>query len=154
MARRPVAVVTAIVLVLEAFGVAALNGFLGLVVDRQHMSLGGLDPHLMSVSTWVLGVVVGLFLLLCAVGLVRAAVRNRDVTGFFRVLLVVAAVVHGVLGAVVVGLVGWLAFGFVMVVMALIVLSLVALDEHGDERPWRPGWLAWPPRWRSDAPRT
>lgn len=146
MARRPVAVVAGIVLVLEALGLAGINGFLGLVVDRQQMSLAGLDPHLMKVSTWILGVIVGVYLLLCAFALLRAAIRDRDIAGFWRILLVSAAVVHGVLGALVVGLVGWVAFVFMMVVLGLLVLSLIAYDEHGDERPWRPGWLKWPAR--------
>src|ERR1700755_2782029 len=42
--RRPVAWVTALVLFAEAIGVALLNWFLGVVVDRQDMSLAGLDP--------------------------------------------------------------------------------------------------------------
>jgi hypothetical protein len=141
-----VAVVAGIVLVLEALGLAGINGFLGLVVDRQQMSLAGLDPHLMKVSTWILGVIVGVYLLLCAFALLRAAIRDRDIVGFWRILLVSAAVVHGVLGALAVGLVGWVAFVFMMVVLGLLVLSLIAYDEHGDERPWRPGWLKWPAR--------
>jgi preprotein translocase subunit SecG len=35
-------------------------------------------------------------------------------------------VVHGVLGALTVGLIGWAAFVFMMVVLGLIVLTLVA----------------------------
>lgn len=146
MARRPVAVVAAIILILEALGLAGINGFLGLVVDRQQMSLAGLDPHVMKVSTWILGVIVGVYLLLCAFALLRAAIRDRDITGFWRILLVTAAVVHGVLGAVSVGLLGWFVFVFMMVMMGLLVLSLIAYDERGDERPVRPGWLKWPAR--------
>ena len=41
-------------------------------------------------------------------------------------MLISAAVVHGLLGAATVGLVGWLAFLFMMVVLGLIVWSLVA----------------------------
>lgn len=38
MVRRPVAWIVAVILFVEAFGVAALNWFLGTVVDNQQMS--------------------------------------------------------------------------------------------------------------------
>ncbi|MGW6405456.1 hypothetical protein [Streptomyces sp. NPDC055134] len=129
MARRPVAWVAAIVLFAEAIGIALLNWFLGLVVDHQDMSLAGLDPRAMSVSAWIAGALFGLYLVLCAVVLVRIAVRDRGPAGFGRILLISAAVVHGLLGAFSVGLVGWLAFVFMMVVLGLIVLTLVAYDR-------------------------
>lgn len=53
--RRPVAWVAAIVLFVEAIGIALLNWFLGVVVDRQDMSLAGLDSDMMSVSSKVGG---------------------------------------------------------------------------------------------------
>ncbi|MFD3565635.1 MULTISPECIES: hypothetical protein [unclassified Streptomyces] len=134
MARRPVAWVAAIVLFAEAIGIALLNWFLGLVVDRQDMSLAGLDPRAMSVSAWIAGGLFGLYLVLCGIVLVRTAVRDRAPATFGRILLISAAVVHGLLGAFSIGLVGWLAFVFMMVVLGLIVLTLVAYDrkEQGD----------------------
>ncbi|MFE1956349.1 hypothetical protein ACFW9D_38425 [Streptomyces sp. NPDC059524] len=122
--------VAAIVLIAEALGIVFLNWFLGLVVDRQDMSLAGLDPRAMSIGAWVAGGLFGLYLVLCALVLVRAAVRDRAPGGFGRILLISAAVVHGLLGAFSIGLVGWLAFVFMMVVLALIVLTLVAYDRH------------------------
>lgn len=77
MARRPVTWVAAIVLFAEAIGIALLNWFLGLVVDRQDMSLAGLDPRAMSVSAWIAGALFGLYLALCAIVLARVAVRDR-----------------------------------------------------------------------------
>ncbi|WP_374215138.1 hypothetical protein [Streptomyces longispororuber] len=130
MARRPVAWVAAIVLFAEAFGIVLLNWFLGLVVDRQDMSLAGLDPRAMSAGAWIAGGLFGLYLLVCGIVLVRAAVTDRAPGGFGRILLISAAVVHGLLGAFAIGLVGWLAFVFMMVVLALIVLTLVAYDRH------------------------
>ncbi|WP_428952671.1 hypothetical protein [Streptomyces sp. cg35] len=130
VARRPVAWVAAIVLFVEAIGIVLLNGFLGLVVDRQDMSLAGLDPRAMSVGAWVAGAVFGLYLVLCAFVLARAAATDRSPGGFGRILLISAAVVHGLLGAFSIGLVGWLAFVAMMVVLALIVLTLVAYDRR------------------------
>ncbi|MEV8321399.1 hypothetical protein AB0Q95_45360 [Streptomyces sp. NPDC059900] len=133
MARRPVAWVGAIVLLAEAVGIVLLNWFLGLVVNKQDMSLAGLDPHAMSVSTWIAGAVFGLYLVLCAVVMARSAVRDRAPGRFGRILLISAAVVHGLLGAFSVGLVGWPAFVFMMVVLGLIVLTLVAYDKKPAE---------------------
>ncbi len=55
MVRRPVAWIVALVLFAEALGVLAVNWFLGVVVDRQDMSLAGLDPDMMSVSSKAAG---------------------------------------------------------------------------------------------------
>lgn len=132
VARRPVAWVGAIVLLVEAVGIALLNWFLGLVVNKQDMSLAGLDPHAMSVSTWIAGAVFGLYLALCGVIMARSAIRDRAPGRFGRILLISAAVVHGLLGAFSVGLVGWPAFVFMMVVLGLIVLTLVAYDKKPD----------------------
>ncbi|MEV0124781.1 hypothetical protein AB0I16_25165 [Streptomyces sp. NPDC050703] len=131
VARRPVAWLGAIVLLVEAVGIVLLNWFLGMVVDKQEMSLAGLDPHAMTVSTWIAGAVFGGYLALCASVLARAAARDRAPGGFGRVLLITCAVVHGVLGAFCVGLVGWPAFAFMMAVLGLIVLPLVAYDRAG-----------------------
>ncbi|WP_309484438.1 hypothetical protein [Streptomyces himalayensis] len=140
MARRTVAWVASIVLFVEAGGVALLNWFLGHVVDRQDMSLAGLDPHAMSVSAWIAGGVFGLYLALCGLAALLPALRGRAPAGFGRVLLISAAVVHAVLGAFVVGLVGWGAFAFMMLVLGLIVLTLMAYDgQAGDgARPAAP----------------
>ncbi|MEU1148511.1 hypothetical protein ACFYO9_04160 [Streptomyces sp. NPDC005863] len=129
MARRPVAWLGAVVLLAEAVGIALLNWFLGLVVDKQDMSLAGLDPHAMTVSTWIAGLLFGGYLALCAVVLARTAARDRAPGTFGRVLLISCAVVHGLLGAFCVGLVGWVAFVFMMVVLGLIVLPLVAYEK-------------------------
>lgn len=139
MARRPVALVGAIVLLVEAVGIALLNWFLGLVVNKQDMSLAGLDPHAMSVSTWIAGGVFGLYLALCGVVMARSGISDRAPGRFGRLLLISAAVVHALLGAFSVGLVGWPAFVFMMVVLGLIVLTLVAYDR-------KPGGVADEPR--------
>ncbi|NJQ00601.1 hypothetical protein [Streptomyces zingiberis] len=137
MARRPaalVAVVTGLVLVAEAVGAVWLHWFLGEVVSRQSMSLAGLDPDHMGASTLGLGIVLGLFLLGCAVTLVTAGVRNRAPRSVPRVLLIACAVLHAVLGALTVGLVGWDAFAFLMTVFGLIVFCLLGFAE-GDGAP-------------------
>lgn len=131
--RRPVAWVVAFVLFAEALGIAGLNWFLGIVVDRQDMSLAGLDPHTMSVSSKAGGIVFGLYFALCGVVALLVAVRDRAPAGFGRVVLISAAVVHGLLGAFVWGLVGWTAFLFMVVVLGLVVLLLMTYDGRPGE---------------------
>lgn len=129
MVRRPVAWLVAVVLLAEAVLVAALNWLLGTVVDHQHMSLAGLDPSVMATSSKVGGVLFGAYFALCALVSLLVAVRDRAPAGLGRVLLISAAVVHGLLGAFVWGLVGWTAFLFMVVVLALIVLLLMTYDR-------------------------
>ncbi|WP_333739296.1 hypothetical protein [Streptomyces sp. IBSBF 2806] len=133
MVRRPVAWVVAIVLFAEAIGIAALNWFMGVVVDRQDMSLAGLDPDVMSMSSKIGGLVFGLYFALCGVVALLVALRDRAPAGFGRVLLISAAVVHGLLGAFAWGLLGVPQFVFMVVVLALIVLLLMTYDAR--QRP-------------------
>ncbi|MEE1756228.1 hypothetical protein [Streptomyces sp. SP18CS02] len=134
MARRPIALTAALVLLGEAVGIALIHLVLATVVDSQRMSLAGVDPGLMITGTWVMGGVFALFLVLCAAALVRAAWRDRAPGRPGRVLLISCAIVHGVLGALAVGLVGWPAFAFMMAVLALLVLALlVYAPETGTE---------------------
>ncbi|MEV6191625.1 hypothetical protein AB0M19_04415 [Streptomyces sp. NPDC051920] len=128
MVRRPLVWVAAIVLFVEAIGIALLNWFLGVVVDRQDMSMAGLDSDVMARSSKIGGLVFGLYFLACAVSALLVALRQRPPGVFGRVLLISAAVVHVLLGAFTVGLVGWGAFTFMMVVLALIVFTLLAYD--------------------------
>jgi hypothetical protein len=130
--RRSVAVAAALVLVVEAVGIVLLNIFLGMVVDEQQMSMAGLEPDSMSLSAVVAGALFGVYLLLCALVLARTAISDRAPVGLLRIVLISAAVVHGLLGAVSVGLVGWAAFVFMMVVLGLIVWSLLS---YGVEEP-------------------
>lgn len=123
----------AVVLFAEALGIAALNWFMGVVVDRQDMSLAGLDPHVMSTSSKVGGIVFGLYFAGCAVVALLVAVRDRAPAGLGRVLLISVAVVHGLLGAFAWGLLGVPQFLFMVVVLALIVLLLMTYDAQ--QRP-------------------
>ncbi|WP_246530791.1 hypothetical protein [Streptomyces bathyalis] len=124
--RRSVAAAAALILVVEAVGIVLLNIFLGMVVDEQQMSMAGLEPRSMSLSAVVAGALFGAYLLLCALVLARTAIRDRAPVGLLRIVLISAAVVHGFLGAASVGLVGWVAFLFMMVVLGLIVWSLLS----------------------------
>ncbi|MFF0285165.1 hypothetical protein [Streptomyces sp. NPDC005262] len=124
--RRPVAFVAAIVLFVEAAGMVLVNGIMATVVDNQEMSLAGLDPAAMSAGAWVMGGVAGLYLVLCGLVLLLTGIRDRAPGRVGRAALISCAVVHGVLGALTVGLIGWAAFVFMMVVLGLIVLTLVA----------------------------
>ncbi|WP_327295663.1 MULTISPECIES: hypothetical protein [unclassified Streptomyces] len=133
MARRPVALMAAIVLFLEAFGIAFVNLILGKVADNQNMSMAGLKPSAISTGSWVAGGVFGAYLLLCAFFPLRAGITDRAPGRFGRILLITCAVVHGVLGALTWGLVGWPAFVVMIVVLGLIVLTLVAYDRGRPE---------------------
>ncbi|MFJ1592133.1 hypothetical protein ACIOD0_18040 [Kitasatospora albolonga] len=133
MLRRPVAVVTALVLAGEAVGVFALNAVLATVVENQNMSLAGTEPRAMSTGTWVLGGVSALLLTGCGLIALLAGVRDRSPGRFGRIALIGCAVVHGVLGAVTVGLVGWSAFASLMVVLGLLVFTLLAYGPEGRE---------------------
>jgi len=125
-----VAWVVAVILFAEAFGFAAVNWLLGDVVHRQRMSLAGLDPNVMSTSSKVGGVVFGLYFALCGLAALLVALRDRRPAGLGRVLLISAAVVHGLLGAFAWGLVGWEAFLFMVVVLGLVVLLLMTYDAQ------------------------
>ncbi|MFF3277537.1 hypothetical protein ACFYWU_42475 [Streptomyces chrestomyceticus] len=125
-ARRPVAWVAAVALVLEALGILFLNWVLSIVVDKQQMSMAGVDPGVMSTGAWVLGAVFALYLVCCAALLTRIALRDRPPGTLGRIALISCAVVHAVLGAFAVGLVGWAAFAVLMAVLALLVLTLTS----------------------------
>ncbi|WP_116427288.1 hypothetical protein [Streptomyces spongiicola] len=130
--RRTVAVVAAIVLCLEAVGIVVINGIMATFVNNQNMSLDGIDPDLMAAGTWALGGVSGLFLAVCGALFLVAAARDRGPGRWGRVLLVGCAVVHGVLGALAVGPVGWQAFAFLMSVLGLVVFALL---QYGGTEP-------------------
>ncbi len=134
MVRRPVAWVVALILFAEAFGFAAVNWLLGDVVHRQRMSMAGLDSNVMSTSSKVGGIVFGLYFALCGLAALLVALRDRRPAGLGRVLLISAAVVHGLLGAFAWGLVGWEAFLFMVVVLGLVVLLLMTYDA-GERGP-------------------
>jgi hypothetical protein len=138
MMRRGVAATAALVLVLEAFGLAFINWVMGLAVRHQEMSLAGLDPTAMAVGAWVAGGLLALFLIGCATVLARTARYDRAPGRLGRVLLILAAVMHVVLGAAVVGLVGWPAYVLMMVIFGLVVLSLFMYgspDTSGEDTP-------------------
>ncbi|WP_406061558.1 hypothetical protein OG462_27370 [Streptomyces sp. NBC_01077] len=132
VARRPIALVTAAVLFLEAPGIVAINAVMARFVKVQAMSLDGMDPDAMYTGTWALGIASGVALALCGLVALVAGIRDRRPGRVGRGLLIGCAVVHGILGAVTVGLIGWGAFAFMMLVLGLIVLTLVAYGkEHG-----------------------
>lgn len=125
MLRRLVAALAAIVLVAEAAVLVLVHAVLGKTTASQSMSIAGSDPDVMSKATYVLGAGMGAFLLLCAALLAAAALRDRAPGRFARIVLVTAAVTHGLLGAIAVAVVGWPAFAAVMVILCLLVLALM-----------------------------
>lgn len=112
-------------LVLEALTIAFVNWILGLAVRHQKMSLAGLHPSAMAAGSWVGGGAFALFLVCCAVLAARIALRDRMSGRIGRIVLIVCAVVQGVVGAAVVGLVGWWAFVLMMVILGLLVATLL-----------------------------
>ncbi|MCX4527719.1 MULTISPECIES: hypothetical protein [unclassified Streptomyces] len=131
--RRLVAGVAAIVLVLEAAVLVFVHIVLGRTTANQSMSIAGSDPDVMSKATYALGAGMGAFLLLCAVLLAVAAVRDLAPGRPARVVLIVATVTHGVLGALAVGPAGWGVFAAVMLIFCLLALSLTlyAVRDEG-----------------------
>ncbi|GGR27726.1 hypothetical protein [Streptomyces roseolus] len=131
MARRPIALVTAAVLLVEAPAIVGLNAVMARFVEAQSMSLDGLDPDHMVTGTWALGIGSGVALALCSLVALLAGIRDRRPGRLGRGLLIGCAIVHGVLGAVAVGLIGWHAFAVLMTVVGLIVLTLVMYGKEG-----------------------
>ncbi|MFD9359290.1 hypothetical protein [Streptomyces sp. NPDC060031] len=122
--RRLVAAVAGVVIAAEAVVLVFVHIVLGRTTHNQSMSIAGMDPDVMSKATYALGAGMGAFLLLCAALLAVAAIRDRAPGSFARVVLISAAVTHGVLGALAVGLVGWGAFAVLMLILCLLVLTL------------------------------
>ncbi|OKK21223.1 hypothetical protein AMK16_10615 [Streptomyces sp. CB00455] len=125
MLRRLVAALAAIVLVAEAAVLVLVHIVLGATTANQSMAIAGSDPDVMSKATYVLGAGIGAFLLLCAVLAALSALRDRAPGTFARIVLVAAAVTHGVLGILAVALVGWGAFAVMMLILCLLVLTLM-----------------------------
>ncbi|QES56321.1 hypothetical protein DEJ51_20870 [Streptomyces venezuelae] len=124
MLRRLVAGLAAVVLVVEAAVLVLVHIVLGRTTANQSMSIAGSDPEVMSKATYAMGAGMGAFLVLCAVLAAVTALRDRPPGRFARVVLIGAAVVHAVLGILVVGLVGWAAFATLMLILSLLVLTL------------------------------
>ncbi|MFI6939524.1 hypothetical protein ACIBI4_09645 [Streptomyces sp. NPDC050418] len=128
MVRRTAAIVAAILLVVEAVGLMIVNVALGKIADAQSMSLAGMDPDVMATSSFVLAGVVLLYLGACAVVILVSAIRRRPHGRIARVLLISAVILHVLLGALAVGLIGWAAFAFMMVMFGLLMFSLMGYE--------------------------
>lgn len=132
--RRLVAALAAIVLVAEAAVLVLVHIVLGRTTQNQSMSIAGSDPDLMSKATYGLGAGMGAFLVLCALLVAVAAVRDRAPGRFARIVLFTAAVTHGVLGILAVALVGWAAFVAMMLILCLLVLVLMLYAPVAEDR--------------------
>ncbi|MEY2228942.1 hypothetical protein [Streptomyces sp. BF23-19] len=126
MLRRLVAGLAAIVLVVEAALLVLVHFVLGRTTANQSMSIAGSDPDVMSKATYAMGAGMGAFLVLCAVFAAVTAIRDRAPGRFGRVVLISAAVTHGVLGVLTVALVNWAAFASMMLILCLLVLTLTS----------------------------
>ncbi|MFE6834638.1 hypothetical protein ACFVFI_07300 [Streptomyces sp. NPDC057705] len=134
MLRRLVAGLAAIVLVAEAAVLVLVHIVLGRTTANQSMSIAGSDPDVMSKATYAMGAGMGAFLVLCAVLAAVAALRDRSPGRFARIVLITAAVTHGLLGVLAVVLVGWPAFAATTLILCLLVLTLTlyAAPRDGD----------------------
>lgn len=116
----------ALLLVLEALVAGVVATVLGDAVEQQNMSLGGLAPRAMAVGAWAGLGLLAVFLLVVAAALVALLARHRAMGRPTRILLIVCAVLHGVLAALLLALSGVPAFLTLLLTLALLVLSLIA----------------------------
>ncbi|MEZ0093410.1 hypothetical protein [Streptacidiphilus sp. EB129] len=123
------AVATAVLLTLEALVVGVVAVVLGLAVEQQKMSMGGLAPTAMAVGAWVGLGVLAFFVLVVAALVARMALRGGAMGRPTRILLIVCAVLHAVLATVLLALSGVGAFLVMLVIVALLVLLLATPPE-------------------------
>lgn len=119
------AVTTVLLLVLEALFFAGVGLLLGLAVRDQHMSLGGLSSDAMAGGAWIGMGLLAAFLVVVALVLARTAWSGAAMGRPTRILLIVCAVLHGVLAAVLLALSGVVAFLAMLVMVALLVFVLL-----------------------------
>ena len=132
------AVATVLLLVLEALFFAGVGLLLGLAVRDQNMSLGGLSPGAMAVGAWVGMGLLAVFLLLVALVLARTARSGGAMGRPTRILLIVCAVLHGVLAAVLLALNGVVAFVAMLVMVGLLVMVLLIPPAEPVDAPPKP----------------
>lgn len=139
--RRSVLYAAAVLLLVEALLFALVGLVLGLAVRKQQMSIGGLSTDAMAVGAWAGQGLLALFLLVCAVVAARAGwlgggprhgAGARGTGRVARALLIACAVLHGLLGAVLLGLSGWPTFVGLMLVLAVVVMAVLVLREPSD----------------------
>lgn len=114
----------ALLLVLEALVTLVLGVVLGIAVERQNMSLGGLAPRDMAVGVWAGLGALAAFLLLVGAVLAFTGARRRAMGRPTRILLIVCAVLHAVLAAVTLALSGVIAFVVLVVTLGFLVLLI------------------------------
>jgi hypothetical protein len=127
--RRWTAVAALVLLVLEAGVAAVVAMVVGKAADYQHMSLAGVPTAAMAASAYVGFGLIALFLLLVAALLLRVALRDVAPTKAERIVLVLAAVLHGLLAAVLLALSGVWVFVPLAVTLTLLVLILFIPSE-------------------------
>lgn len=130
--RKAVMIAASVLLLVEAVAIAAVNWILGIVVDKQDMSLAGSDPGITQVGAWTAGGVLAVALLVVAVLVFLTGLRDRAPGRVTRILVIVAAVFNGVLGILAVSMIGWPFFVFAMIELGLLVLGLLIEDEPAE----------------------
>lgn len=122
--RRWTAISTTVLLVLEA-GVSLLAALLlGGAASRGHMQFAGVSYRAIAGAAYIGLSLQAAFLLLVAGVLVRVAVRaqDREFGRPTRLVLIVAAVFHGVLAALMLALSGVWTFLVLALTLTLLVL--------------------------------
>lgn len=132
--RTWTAAVAVCLLVLEALFFAGVGLLLGLAVRHQNMSLGGLSSGAMAGGAWVGMGLLAAFLVVVAVVLARMAWRGGAMGRPTRILLIVCAVLHGVLAAVLLALSGVVAF-LAMLVMVGVLVFVLLISTMADVAP-------------------
>ncbi|WP_129840822.1 hypothetical protein [Streptomyces sp. RFCAC02] len=122
--RRGVAACAAVAVGCGAVGAGLVHAVLAVTADRQHLSVGGIDPGVLEAGAWGGGAALAAFLLVCAVLLGRVALRDRAPGRGARRTLVVCGVVHCALGAVTLALTDVVVPLGLLVAFTLVVLTL------------------------------
>jgi hypothetical protein len=129
--RRWTAVAVVVLLMVEGLVSGLLGYLLGATVTKQNMSFGGLAPSAMAAGAWSGLGLLAVFLLVVAAVVAGTGLRDRSMGRPTRILLIVCAVLHGLLAAMLLALSGVTAFAVAAVTLTLLVLLLFLPDEPG-----------------------
>jgi hypothetical protein len=128
--RKTVLTTAAVLLIVEGLVLGLVGIVLGVAVNQQSMSFGGLDPALMALAAWIGQGVLAVAFVVAGVLVARAAARGAAAGTLTRVLLLIACVVNGVLGAAMLALMGVGVFVVLILLLALFVAAFLLLRDY------------------------